>query len=295
LLVGFAFRAVILTLEMWTDAGAFSPNSIFVLLIRLFSFFVIFAVGVTSAVGYRDAVPVVVSHFAIGTGATLGADWLTIFIAQRDGATGRLAVIPALLEHLAWRTSDFASVYVGSPIADSMTFALASVCVTPQIIADTFHFIGRVVAEAVISDAIAEIGSDGHDLVTLGEHFALQDLAGGGGGGESGIHAFRRLRNLVAIFQTPFVSETRRVGLDVALRRQKVVLLFFVVCTAQTFCFMKEGWGNDDFKSHFTVPLNGDAQVRNIQLLPNGTGSMIVNFSVAEFLYFLRSFVAKLN
>jgi len=292
LFVGFTFRPLRLTLEVRTDASAFSPNSLFVLLVHDFSLLEVFAVGMAAAVWNRDAVAVVVSDFAIGTGAALGADGLAIFVTQRDGATRSLAVIRALLEHLAWGTFDFASIHVRSPIADSVTFAFTSVCVTPQIVADTLHLVGRIVAEAMIGDAIAEVGTNWHDFVALGEDFAVQDLAGGGGGRECWVDALGRLRNRVTILQTPFVSEARRISLDVALRSQKVVLLFLVVCTTQTFRFMKEGRRNDDFKGHFAVPLDGDTLVWNVQLLPNGTGRMIVNIGIAEFLHFLRSFVA---
>ena len=63
---------------------------------------------------------------------------------------------------------------------------------------------------------------------------AAENLALGLGGGESRIHAGRRRIDDVTIFRAPFVAKFGGVRLDVTVGRQKVVLLFLIVSTAET-------------------------------------------------------------
>jgi len=72
--------------------------------------------------------------------------------------------------------------------------------------------------------------------------------------------------------------------------------LFFVVRTAETFGHIDERGRNDDFKGHFSVPLDSDSLIGNVELLPNAAGRVVENVGVAELSrHLLRSFVTQLN
>jgi len=148
-------------IEMRSNAFTFSPHAVFVFLIHLFSFAVIFSIGVTAAIGDGNAFPALVSDLAVGARATFRAhdELACVVAAQRHGATRRLTVVHARLEYLTWRAFDSAGVDFGSPIADSVTHALR---VTPQIVANARHFVFGVFGcftVAMINDAIGKIRS----------------------------------------------------------------------------------------------------------------------------------------
>lgn len=282
--------------EVRSFADAFFIDAIFVHFDHFFALAVILAVGVTAAILDGDADSVFVPRLTIGTDATFGADVLTPGFTQRkrkrNGATGSLTiVVHARFVYLAWFTLEFAGVNFRPPLSDWVTFGQALVRVTSQIVADAFRLAFRFIAVTMIDDAVLNIGIDGHHGVTFFEGISFEDFAGFSSCAKSGLLARGRRRGWGAILRTPFVSESGSVRFDIALWRQEVVLLFSVKGAAETFGFIKEGTGHDNFKGHYAVPLDGDAQLGNVELNPFGTSVMIVDVLVSEFILFVTSYL----